>query len=210
MAFAVALFYAYLRGVRILKIEIRADNTAFISGYVNAVERESRPVITPRGRVNELIEPRAFAQALDRADNVDMTVDHTDKKIADTKDKSLMLCEDAIGLRAEATISDPETIEEARAGNIKGWSFGMRNVVDEIEERADKLPLRRIKGLELDHVTLVIHKTPCYSATSVEVRADGESDLETRCSDTETTVSEHKKQVDYTEYEKRIKNLEVR
>lgn len=53
-----------------MKIEIRADNTALISGYVNAVERESRPVVTPRGRVNELIEPRAFAQALERAENV--------------------------------------------------------------------------------------------------------------------------------------------
>lgn len=192
-----------------MKIEIRADNTAFISGYVNAVERESRPVITPRGRVNELIEPRAFEQALERAENVNMTVDHTDKVVADTKDGSLSLHEDPIGLRAEATITDPETVEEARAGHVRGWSFGMRNVVDEVEERADKLPLRRIKGFDLDHVTLVIHKIPCYSATSVEVRAEGESAMETRCTDTDISVSEHKKPVDYTEYEKRIKNLEV-
>ena len=32
-----------------MKIEIRADG-AHISGYVNATEKKSRPVITPRGK----------------------------------------------------------------------------------------------------------------------------------------------------------------
>ena len=43
-----------------MKIEVRADETVKIAGYVNVVERESRPVITTRGRVNEQIESGVF------------------------------------------------------------------------------------------------------------------------------------------------------
>lgn len=48
-----------------MQIEFRADG-ARISGYVNAVERQSRPVMTPMGRVVEEIEAGAFARALER------------------------------------------------------------------------------------------------------------------------------------------------
>ena len=44
-----------------LKMEIRADGV-HISGYVNATEKKSRPVITPHGKVIEVIVPRAFAE----------------------------------------------------------------------------------------------------------------------------------------------------
>lgn len=193
-----------------MKIELRADNTAHISGYVNVAERESRPVITPVGKAVEVIEQRAFQQALDRADNVNMTVDHNQSKvIASTKAGSLKLYEDNIGLRAESEITDSETISAAINGKIKGWSFGMTNVVDTLEERADKLPLRRIKALELDHITLVINKRPCYSATSVELRAngDGEFDMEERCCDIDTTIENHRQQADYSAYEARINKV---
>ena len=56
----------------------------------------------------------------------------------------------------------------------------MRNIVDEIEERADKLPLRHVKGFDMDEISLILHKVPVYSATSVEVRAEAEEDVEVR------------------------------
>ena len=63
-----------------------------------------------------------------------------------------------------------------------GWyTVAMYNVQDEMEQRADELPLRRITALDLDHVTLVVNKQPVYSATSVELRADAETVVETRC-----------------------------
>ena len=40
-----------------MHIEVRADG-ARLSGYVNVTEKKSRPVITPRGKVVEEIEPR--------------------------------------------------------------------------------------------------------------------------------------------------------
>lgn len=174
-----------------MKIEIRSDSV-LISGYVNATEKKSRPVITPHGRVVEVIEPRAFEGAIDRAGNITVTVDHDSTHVyASTEGGTLKLYEDNIGLHAETVITDPTVIELAKKGKIKGWSFGMYNVVDQLEARADDLPLRRIKSLDIDHVTLVVKKTPCYSATSVEVRAEGEIDIETRTVD--ITSAENKK-----------------
>lgn len=163
-----------------MKVEIRADG-AHISGYVNVTEKKSRPVITPKGKVIEEIEPRAFQAALDRAENVTMTKDHNpDIVLAETRAGTLKLYEDAVGLYADAIVSDEKTIAEARAGKIKGWSFGMTNVVDTVEERSDGYPLRKVTALDIDHVTLVVGKTPCYAATSIEIRADNEVDVETR------------------------------
>lgn len=161
-----------------MNIEIRADG-AHISGYVNATEKKSRPVITPHGKVIEEIEPRAFESAIARAGNITLTVDHDSTHVfAETQNGTLQLREDDIGLHADVLITDPELVELAKKGKIRGWSFGMYNVVDTVGPRADDLPLRRISALDLDHVTLVVRKVPVYSATSVEVRAD----------DTETTI----------------------
>jgi len=160
-----------------MKVEIRADGL-HISGYVNVTEKMSKPVITGKGqKVIELVEPRAFEKALGRSENVEMTKDHnSDYVLAETRAGNLTLYEDAIGLHADAHITDEETITEARAGKLKGWSFGMKNIVDVIEERANNLPLRRVSALDLDHITLVVKKSPMYAATSIEMRADNEID----------------------------------
>jgi HK97 family phage prohead protease len=138
----------------------------------------SRPVITGKGqKVIEVIEPRAFERSLERGDNITMTKDHNaDYVVAETRAKTLELYEDAIGLHYDATITDEQTIAEARAGKIKGLSFGMKNITDTIEERADNLPLRRVSALDLDHVTLVVSRMPIYAATSLELRADDQVD----------------------------------
>ena len=166
-----------------MKIEVRADG-AHISGYVNVTEKKSRPVITPYGKVVEEIEERAFEQALSRAGDISLTLDHDSSHVyANTKDGSLKLYEDNIGLHADVLITDGTVIELAKKGKIRGWSFGMYNVQDELEQRADGLPLRHIKALDLDHVSLIVKKVPVYSATSVELRAEGETVLETRATE---------------------------
>lgn len=196
-----------------MKIEIRAEG-AHISGYVNVVERKSRPVVTPRGKVVEEIEPRAFARALERADNIPLTKDHDpDMVLAETRAGSLTLYEDDIGLHYDATVTDAGTIEEARAGKIKGMSFGMYHIRDEIEQKADDLPLRKIKDLDLDHITLVVNRTPCYSATSVEVRADAEVEVETRSSAQVPQITESEPSrpaspfFDNAPYRRRVENI---
>lgn len=163
-----------------MQIEIRADG-AHISGYVNVTEKKSRPVMTPHGKVIEEIEPRAFERAIERAGNINVTVDHDDTHVyASTESGTASLFEDAIGLHADVLIKDQTLIDLAKQGKIRGWSFGMYNVVDELEPRADDLPLRKVRELDIDHVTLVVNKCPVYSATSVEVRAETETTIETR------------------------------
>jgi len=195
-----------------MKAEIRADGL-HISGYVNVPGRESRPVITPRGKVIEVIEQRAFQRALQKVDNVDLMVDH-ERKIASTKEGNLKVWEDEIGLRAEAIITDKEVIEGAKQGKLKGWSFNMMKVVDEIEERAGKLPLRRVKDFVMTEITLALRKLPVYSATSIEVRAEEEEEIEVRAFECEVNIkdlTENKKQnIDYTEYQNKINKLKER
>lgn len=195
-----------------MKVEIRADGM-HISGYVNVTEKMSRPVITGKGqRVVEVIEPRAFEGAIERAENVTMTKDHNPECVlAETRAKTLTLYEDPIGLYADALVTDAQTIAEARAGKLRGWSFGMKNVRDKIEERADALPLRRVSAFDLDHITLVVNKTPFYAATSIEMRADDQTEaIELRALEESPKISEtepKKLDFDNSEYKNRITAL---
>lgn len=195
-----------------MKAELRADGL-HISGYVNVPGRMSRPVLTPRGKVIEVIEQRAFSEALRRAGDIRMLLDHDrDKVLASTADGTLKLREDEIGLRAESVVTDEAVIAGARDGKLKGWSFNMKKAVDEIEERADDLPIRRVKSFEMDEVTLVMNRIPVYSATSIEVRAGGEEEVETRALYMPASYSETeqiKEKPDYSGYEDRIKALET-
>ena len=163
-----------------MRIEERADGL-HISGYVNVTGKFSKPVITPHGKVIETIEERAFEKALEKGGNVSVEVDHdSGHSYACTHDGTLKLYEDAIGLHADVLITDPTVIEMAKKGKIRGWSFGMYNVVDELEQRADDLPIRHVKDFVLDHVSLIKDKVPCYSATSVEYRAENITEIEER------------------------------
>lgn len=197
-----------------MNIEIRADGIHF-DGYVNVTGKMSKPVITPsRQRVIETIEERAFQTALSRTPNVELWLDHNPNRvIAQTKDGSMELREDAIGLRASGLITDPEVVENAK--KLRGWSFGMRNVKDSIEERADNLPIRHVKGFDLGHVALLLNKNPAYSATSIELRSDQEEieEMELRESGElevkEVVESPNETKVDLTQYQNRINRLKV-
>ena len=156
-----------------MKVEIRADNTLRITGYVNAVERESRPIMSPHGEFVEMVAPGTFGRALQDAAGVALMVDH-ERTIGGIADGTLALREDTIGLWADASISDPDTVRAAREKRLRGWSFGFRDAVAEMIPREGKPPLRVLRGLKLDEVSIITdRKTPAYPATSIEARADG-------------------------------------
>ena len=190
-----------------MRMEIRADGL-HINGYVNVTGKLSRPVITPRGKVLETIEERAFDEAIKKNGNITVQLDHdAGHAYASTSGGTLVLKEDAIGLHADVLITDETVIEMARKGKLRGWSFGMYNVQDEMESRGeDELPIRHVKHLDLDHISLIKDKVPCYAATSVEVRAEGDVYIEQRAldSDVEIIITE---QHDYSQYENRLKAL---
>lgn len=164
-----------------MRAELRADGL-HIDGYVNVPGRKSRPVMTPRGKVIEVIEPGAFRDALSRAPELRMLLDHdAGHELASREAGTLKAVEDSVGLRASSVVTDPAVINGAKQNRLRGWSFNMQNVEDEMEERAEGLPVRHVKKFDMSEISLIMNRIPVYSATSVEVRADGkDTDVETR------------------------------
>lgn len=193
-----------------MRVEIRSDKV-IIDGYVNAVGRDSRPVITEkRGKVIEQIVPGTFAKALKRAKNVKLLLNHLkDRQLGSTNEGNLVLVEDSIGLRAKCEITDQEVVEKARKKELRGWSFGMYVNDETYEERADNLPRRLVNDLDLLEVSLIDSRmNPVYAGTSIEARAEDEVIYENRAREDEFDLVETPQEaIDYSEYEERINKL---
>lgn len=191
-----------------IRAELRADGKLEISGYVNAVGRDSRPVSTPRGVVVEQIEPGVFAEAIKRAAKVALRLNHVEHDYASTADETLKLEEDNIGLRASTVIDDAHIIQLAKEKKLKGWSFGAYMLEDEMEERAEKIPRRHIKKMDLFEVSLVSDAyNPVYAGTSIEQRAEGDVIAETRATEDDLDFKESAPVHKYDDFEERIKQL---
>lgn len=193
-----------------MHIEIRNDKV-IIDGYVNAVGRDSRPVIVEkRGRVIEQIVPGTFARALKKAKNVKILLNHQEnRELGSTKQGNLKLYEDSIGLRAHAEITDSEVIQKAKNKELRGWSFGMFVLHEEYEERADKLPRRLVSDVDLVEVSIIDSRMrPAYAGTSIEQRADEEIIYEQRAREADLDMVETPKEtIDYSDFEARINKL---
>ena len=159
-----------------MKLIIRADSVE-IDGYVNACERNSKPLMSRIGQFIERMCAGVFRKALNRADDVHILLNHDwNRDLGSIKRGNLQLEEDAIGLHAHATITDPEVIENARNGDLVGWSFGFfdREVENAVE---DGMPLRKVRDIDLKEVSLLNRsKTPAYDGTLVTVRATDTGD----------------------------------
>lgn len=157
-----------------MRIEYR-NGRVRISGYVNAVGRDSRPIPIPTGgEFVEMIEPGTFREALTRAKDVRILLNHDERrKLGCTSDGSLRLREDNIGLYADFETSDAEVVSEARSGGLRGWSFGMYVNRDEMEQRGKKPPRRHVQSIDLYEVSVIDRRmTPAYAGTSVECRSE--------------------------------------
>ncbi len=163
-----------------MKIEIRSDSVV-IDGYVNAVGRDSRPILTGselfHGKCVEQVRPGTFRRSLEKRENVELLLNHNkNRHIGSTESGELTLAEDNIGLKAHAVVTDAEVIEKARGGKISGWSFGMFVKKEEKEERAEGIPRRILTDIDMFEVSLIDDTMiPCYAGTSVECRAEGEN-----------------------------------
>lgn len=160
-----------------MRISIREDKV-IIDGYVNAVERNSKPLNERGVTFIERIRAGAFKKAIARAQDIRLLLNHNaERDLGGIKDGNLELEEDNIGLRASTEITDPEVIDEARKGNLVGWSFGFTdNVVTQLQDSETGLPLRQVDDLNLFEVSLLTKdKSPAYAGTLVSVRSqDGE------------------------------------
>ncbi len=167
-----------------MNIEIREDSV-LITGYVNAVERLSKPIREKiGGKIRtflERIKAGVFRKALERNDNVLVLLNHDPKRVlATTKDGSAKLEEDTIGLRAEITITDTEVVEKAREGRLSGWSFGFY-CNDEEMGKDNEDDIRTVTDLDLVEVSILDDtKEPAYYGTLIEAREEGGAVMEIR------------------------------
>lgn len=200
-----------------MKIEIRNDKVE-IDGYVNAVERKSKPIKSRLGDFVERIKKGAFERAIERNDNIRILLNHDwNKDLGGTADGNLELTEDNIGLRARATITDPDVVEKAKNGDLVGWSFGFSDRPDGVEMHdEDGMTTRDVKDLDLYEVSLLDRtRTPAYEGTLVTVRADelhyhGEAliqDIEVREITEPTSETTEDKPIDYSKWENIITEM---
>lgn len=191
-----------------MRVEIR-NNSIIIDGYVNAVARDSRLIPDVKGSFREQIVPKAFQRALEKAENVDILLNHDkNRKLGSTTEGNLELFEDNIGLRAIATITDSEVIEKAKRNELRGWSFGFYSVKDRWEDIEEGIQRRYVEELELTEVSIVDNtKVPAYSATSIETRANEEVLTETRSLDSIVKTVDNTNKVDNSKYKEEIESL---
>lgn len=205
-----------------MKILIREDSV-HIEGYVNAIERLSKPLMSRLGQFLERICKGAFFNALKRNDDVKILLNHDPTRVLGSqKQGNLELEEDSIGLRACADITDPEVIKLARQGDLVGWSFGFYDMPDGVEEGIDEdtqLPVRKVREMYLEEVSILDRtRTPAYDGTLIMARDDktlftGESFIdeveieeETRAIEEESAEPETAN-IDYSVYENLIKEM---
>jgi HK97 family phage prohead protease len=160
-----------------MKLTIRSDNVT-IEGYVNAVERNSKPLMSRIGQFLERICKGAFGRAIERNKDIHVLLNHDwNKDLGSTAQGNLELREDPIGLYAVTTVTDKETVEAAKRGDLVGWSFGFRDLDVETREE-DGLPLRVVRDLDLQEVSILDRrKVPAYDGTLITVRAEGEDPI---------------------------------
>ena len=187
-----------------MNVEVRGE-TVHISGYVNAVERYSKPITDSlRGKVQTFIErirAGAFHNAL-RRNEVKVLLNHdNDRELATTKDGSAKLEEDNIGLRADVVITDKEVVEKAKNGQLVGWSFGFYSNADDVGEEKGVVT-RTVTDLDLAEVSILDDtRSPAYYGTSIETRSKGEKQMAIReeTLDTEEKTEEMTTEVDLEE-----------
>lgn len=158
-----------------MKVSIRADSV-LIEGYVNAIERDSKPLMSRIGQFIERICKGAFSKALKRNDDVHVLLNHDwNRDLGSTKQGNLELKEDNIGLHARAVITDSDVVQKARQGDLVGWSFGFQD--REVEQGMEKgIPLRSVKDLDLFEVSILDRtKTPAYDGTLLMARSEDET-----------------------------------
>lgn len=204
-----------------MNIRVTKDSVE-IDGYVNAVERLSKPLKDRLGEFVERVKVGAFKRALERAEDVRILLNHDwGKDLGGIKDGNLELYEDAIGLHARATITDKDVVEQAKRGELRGWSFGFTDRdVEQGEENG--LTVRNVKDLDLYEVSLINRsRIPAYDGTLVAVRsADDsvinisdvtESEFNIRVEEeqpaNEDNHADDKGALDYTEYHKIIEEM---
>lgn len=166
---------------RIRDTKVESDGDMIVTGYVNKTEQFSEELGIVK-RFKEKIAKGSFKRAIERAlGDIDFLADHNpDLVLASTKNGTLKLEEDDIGLKMEARIMNTSTgrdwYEMIASGLITNMSFGFSVVEDTWEKIDDSLYERHISDLDLYEVSAV--RTPAYAQSTIASRGLNMADEE--------------------------------
>jgi HK97 family phage prohead protease len=152
-------------------MEIRQDEGEAIrvSGYAAVFGEETNI----GGMFTEVIDRGAFANALQRQDDVVFLVNHDGLPLARTRSGTLRLTEDERGLYMETELdgTDPDVraiVPKMKRGDLDKMSFAFVPKRQEWDDSGD-IPKRTIQDLELHDVAIVT--TPAYDGTEIGLRS---------------------------------------
>jgi len=147
------------------------DGSMTVSGYVNKTEEKSR-MLGKDSKFVEVIKRGAWQRALDSAKEVHFLAEHDNNKIlASTRNGSLKLVEDEVGLHMTATISPTswgkDYYQLIKDGILNNMSFGFRSIKDAWRNAGSYFE-RTVNELELFEVSVV--RDPAYLGSSIATR----------------------------------------
>ena len=170
--------------------EIRTDGGEIkVSGYAAVFGEEANI----GGMFREVIAPGAFTDAIGR-DNVPFLINHDGLPLARTASGTLVLSQDATGLRMDAVLDggDPDVqriVGKMKRGDLDKMSFGFLPDVQEWDDTGD-IPLRTIRKASLFDVSIVT--TPAYDGTSIGLRSLEAFRLETKTKNFNAAAMRHR------------------
>jgi HK97 family phage prohead protease len=164
-----------------MNAEVRAvatnDGSLKISGYAATFNNEATGL-----NFREVIAPGAFKRTLQSDNPIFLLVNHDMEQLplASTRSGTLVLTEDSVGLRMDATLDplNPRAAELASAlsrGDVDKMSFAF-TVAPGGDTREEGL--RTLTDLDLYEVSVV--NLPAYDATSVGLRSEQSENLDIR------------------------------
>lgn len=195
-----------------MQVEVRSDYV-IIRGYINAVERDSRKLPSPKGEFVEQVRSGTWKKAISKKDNIPLLLNHNrNRKLASTKEGTLKLTEDSIGLYAEARVYDPDVMNKAKTKNLVGWSFGFAKPKDSWGKTDDGVDRRYLEDLDITEVSVLDNtRTPAYYGTSVENRDNEELNIEERSisDNIEISIEEDKVEEEKRDLKLKLLGLEL-
>jgi HK97 family phage prohead protease len=156
------------RTFAVQKIEARAaeDGTMRLSGYAAVFDNPSVPL-----PFVERIAPGAFRKTLSEMPDVRLLINHEGLPLARTKNGTLTLSEDEVGLRFDALIADTTEGRDLYAlverGDLDQMSFAFRVIRQAWNSDRSERTLKEVSLADGD-VSVVTY--PAYPTTSVEAR----------------------------------------
>lgn len=176
--------------------EVRFEETEgkmILEGYAIVFEEETLIGDEERG-FKEIISRTALTDTFMK--DVPLKYNHMDSFLilARTKNKSLTLSVDNIGLKVHAELLDTRSNEDVykmvRAGLLDKMSFAF-TVAKQTWDRSGKIPVRRIESIDRLYDVSVVD-TPAYEGTSIYSRSLELAEAELKAMDLEMREKEAK------------------